>query len=247
VRYRDGTLTGESAYVLDGDIADVLLVVARDGQGRLVVTEVDPHQDAVTATHTPSMDPVRRLASVSFHGARGTAIHAMDPDAGMSAAEALARARDHACVALSAEQVGAADEIFRRTVEYTKLRVQFGRPIGSFQALKHRMADLHVLLDAARSTSYAAARGEVAPAVAKVYCSEAFFAVAAEAIQLHGGIAITWEHDAHLYFKRAHSSAHLFGQPRDHMPELLSLAGIGADRTPSTLFPPAAPTSTEEP
>jgi hypothetical protein len=230
-------LTGETFYVLDGDIADVLLVVARDGDGHLVVHEVDPQQDAVTAVHTPSMDLTRRLASVSFHGARGRAVPSSDPEA------ALALARDRACVALSAEQVGAATRIFERTVEYTKMREQFGRPIGSFQALKHRMADLHVLLESARSASYAAARGELLAAVAKVYCSEAFFTVAAEAIQLHGGIAITWEHDAHLYLKRAHSCAQLFGQPRDHIPRLFAPAGITVDDTP---FTSATPALTEE-
>jgi alkylation response protein AidB-like acyl-CoA dehydrogenase len=100
------------------------------------------------------------------------------------------------------------------------VRHQFGRPIGSFQALKHRMADLHVLLEAARSAAYAAGDGAVHPSVAKAYCSEAFETIAGEAIQLHGGIAITWEHDAHLYFKRAHGSAALFGAPREHLRRL---------------------------
>jgi hypothetical protein len=104
--------------------------------------------------------------------------------------------------------------------------VQFGRPIGSFQALKHRMADLHVLVEAARSASAAALAGTVDAGVAKAYCSEAFCAVAAETIQLHGGIAITWEHDAHLYFKRAHGSAQLFGQPGEHIVRLSAAAGV---------------------
>ena len=110
------------------------------------------------------------------------------------------------------------------TVAYAKVRHQFGRPIGSFQALKHRMADLHVLLEAARSASYAAADGTVAASVAKAYCSEALRAIAAETIQLHGGIAITWEHDAHLYFKRAHGSGELFGSPGRHVDRLTALA-----------------------
>jgi hypothetical protein len=102
------------------------------------------------------------------------------------------------------------------------MRHQFGRPIGAFQALKHRMADLYVLLEAARSASAAAIDGSVAPSVAKAYCSEAFQTIAGEAIQLHGGIAITWEHDAQLYFKRAHGSAQLFGTPGEH------IAGLSA-------------------
>ena len=105
-------------------------------------------------------------------------------------------------------------------MQYTKDRVQFGRPIGSFQALKHRMADLHVLAQAARSASWAAVEGTIAPSVAKAYCSEAFLTIAGECIQLHGGIAITWEHDAHLFFKRAHGSAQLFGSPDEHVQRL---------------------------
>jgi alkylation response protein AidB-like acyl-CoA dehydrogenase len=124
---------------------------------------------------------------------------------------------------LSAEQVGAAARCLELTVEHTKTRVQFGRPIGGFQALKHRMADLHVLVETARSAS-AAAVDPISAAVAKVHCSEALCRVAAEMIQLHGGIAITWEHDAHLYFKRAHGSAHLFGSPAGHVARLSALA-----------------------
>jgi alkylation response protein AidB-like acyl-CoA dehydrogenase len=139
-----------------------------------------------------------------------------------------------ALVVLAAEQVGAAAECLRRTVEYSKTRVQFGRPIGSFQALQHRLADLHVLVETARSAARAAAWAAVhdtaelpvAAAVAKVYCSEAFSAAAAEMIQLHGGIAITWEHDAHLYFKRAHGSGQLFGRPSEHVGRLAQLTGI---------------------
>ncbi|MFB9312025.1 acyl-CoA dehydrogenase family protein [Nocardioides plantarum] len=110
------------------------------------------------------------------------------------------------------------------TVGYSKDRVQFGRPIGSFQALKHRMADLLVLVEMSRSASWAASyavssRHDDAAAlahVAKSYCAEAVAHVAGETIQLHGGIAITWEHDAHLVFKRAHALGQLFGQPHEH-------------------------------
>ena len=165
------------------------------------------------------MDPTRRLTVVTFESARAAPL---DGDAGAALDSALRAA----CVALSAEQVGAAERILELTVEYTKIRRQFGRPIGSFQALKHRMADLHVLVESARSASYAAADGVLDAAVAKAYCSEAFSAVAAEAIQLHGGIAITWEHDAHLYFKRAHGSSLLFGSPGEHIAHLTPLAGL---------------------
>jgi alkylation response protein AidB-like acyl-CoA dehydrogenase len=214
-RLDDGRLHGTAHYVLDGDGADAVLVVTPDA-----VLESALDSPGVTATRSPAMDPTRRLATVSFDGAEGTRV-AGDVRA------ALASARDAACVALSAEQVGAAARILESTVEYSKVRVQFGRPIGSFQALKHRMADLHVLVESARSASYAAIEGSVPAAVAKAYCSEAFSTVAGEAIQLHGGIAITWEHDAHLYFKRAHGSAQLFGDPAEHVGRVAALIGMG--------------------
>ena len=206
---------GTARYVLDGDTAEILLVV--DGKS---AAEVEPN--AVARTHTPAMDPTRRLAQVTPGDAARTALTG-------DAAAALSQARDEACIALAAEQVGAAARIFELTVEYTKVRHQFGRPIGSFQALKHRMADLHVLLEAARSASSAAVAGALLPSVAKAYCSEAFQTIAGEAIQLHGGIAITWEHDAHLYFKRAHGSAMLFGAPDEHLATLASAAGVTAE------------------
>jgi alkylation response protein AidB-like acyl-CoA dehydrogenase len=120
------------------------------------------------------------------------------------------------------------------TVAYAKERVQFGRPIGSFQALKHRMADMLVEVETARSTSWAASwsaaqRDEELPrraATAKAWCSEALVKVAGETVQLHGGIAITWEHDAQLYFKRAHAMSQLFGQPHDHRRRLFDLYGL---------------------
>jgi len=212
------TLRGQTRYVLDGDHADVLLVVATEGE-RTAVFAVDPAQPAVTRAHTPTMDTTRRLADVSFGDAQGARLSG-------DAAQALTRAVQAARVALSAEQVGAAERILELTVEYAKTREQFGRPIGSFQALKHRLADLYVRVEAARSASYAALDGVVEAGVAKVYCSEAFFAVAADAIQLHGGIAITWEHDAHLFFTRAQGSAQLFGTPGEQLAALAPLAGL---------------------
>jgi alkylation response protein AidB-like acyl-CoA dehydrogenase len=218
VTTQGGSLTGEAFYVLDGDHADVLLVVAQAEDG-IGIYEVDADQPPVQRRQTPAMDPTRRLATVTLDGATGRRI-------GGDARAALARVRDIACVGLSAEQVGAMSRALQLTVEYSKTRLQFGRPIGSFQALKHRMADLYVLVAAARSASYAAVDATVDPSVAKAYCSEAFCTVAAEMIQLHGGIAITWEHDAHLYFKRAHGSAQLFGQPREHLARLAAAAGL---------------------
>ncbi|HEX7322446.1 MAG TPA: acyl-CoA dehydrogenase family protein, partial [Mycobacterium sp.] len=126
----------------------------------------------------------------------------------------------------AAEQIGAAARCLDLTVEYTKSRVQFGRPIGSFQALKHRMADLYVAVSSARAVVNDAVRqaavepSPVSAALARVTASEAFSAVAAEAIQLHGGIAITWESDIQLYFKRAHGSSQLLGLPQQHLRRL---------------------------
>jgi len=206
-----GALDGTAHYVLDGDVADVLLVAARDSDG-ISLWEVDPAQAGVEREHVPTMDPTRRLATVTLTGAVG---HRLGP-------AALPLVRDVACAALSAEQVGTAARCLELTVEHTGTRIQFGRPIGGFQALKHRMADLHVLVETARSASGAAVRDgdPVSAAVAKVHCSESLCRVAAEMVQLHGGIAITWEHDAHLYFKRAHGSARLFGSPADHVARL---------------------------
>jgi alkylation response protein AidB-like acyl-CoA dehydrogenase len=200
-------LSGTAHFVLDGDTAEILLVVA-DG----AVYEIDTN--VAERVHTPTMDPTRRLATVRLSGAQGRRVGPAD------ARPALHAALDRAAIALAAEQVGAAAAVLDMTIAYTKVRHQFGRPIGSFQALKHRMADLHVLLEAARSAAYAAGAGSLHPSAAKAYCSEAFQTIAGEAIQLHGGIAITWEHDAHLYFKRAHGSAALFGSPAEHLRRL---------------------------
>lgn len=195
-------LDGRAHYVLDGDLADVLLAVARtaDGIGLFEVPVEGVRRERVT-----TLDPTRRLAVVDF---ASSPARRLDADG-----FGLGKLLDTAVIAVAAEQVGAAARALELTVEYTKQRRQFGRPIGSFQALKHRMADVHVHVEAARSALYAAIVDGDAEAVttAKVVCGEAFSHAAAEMVQLHGGIAITWEHDAHLYFKRAHGTALLFG------------------------------------
>jgi alkylation response protein AidB-like acyl-CoA dehydrogenase len=202
----DSGLDGRAHYVLDGDLADVLLAVARtaDGVGLFEVPLSGVRRERVTG-----LDPTRRLAVVTFDGTPGRRLDAH------GFADQLRRLRDTAVVAVAAEQVGAAARALELTVEYTKQRRQFGRPIGSFQALKHRMADVHVHVEAARSALYAALVDGDPESVltAKVVCGAAFSHAAAEMIQLHGGIAVTWEHDAHLYFKRAHGTALLFGDP----------------------------------
>lgn len=192
------TVEGEAHYVLNGAEAEILLVVA-DGS----LYEVSDAR----RVRTPAMDETRRLARVIFEGATARLIGPVD----------LAALRDVACAVLAAEQAGAAARAFELTVEYSKQRHQFGRPIGGFQALKHRMADLHVLVETARSAAYAAPESSRLAAVAKVHCSEALANVAGEMIQLHGGIAITWEHAAHRYFKRAHGAGQLFGAPAEHL------------------------------
>ena len=211
-------LDGEANYVLDGDTADVLLAAARASDGGVGLFEVDPRRHGVDRTAVTAMDATRRLAIVRLERASGRRI-------GGAAAGPLNRARDLACLALGAEQAGAARRALDLTVDYALTRVQFGRVIGGFQALQHRLADLHVLVESARSLSYAAASAAAGgaddlglrAAAAKAYCSETLTRVAGEMIQLHGAIGITWEHDAHRFFKRAHGAAHLFGRPSEHV------------------------------
>lgn len=201
---RGELVSGEASYVLDGDVAGILLVATDSG-----LFEVDA--SLATRAAVPAMDETRRLAVVRLDGVPGQRI------GGPDAAEALAAARDQACVALAAEQTGTAERALELTVEYTKTRVQFGRPIGSFQALQHRMADMHVLVESARSFWMAAASDPTLASAAKVYCSEALASVAAEMVQMHGAIGVTWEHPAHRYLKRAHGAALLFGSAATHV------------------------------
>jgi alkylation response protein AidB-like acyl-CoA dehydrogenase len=194
-----GALVLDAEYVVNGDIADVV-VAAADGQlSRWTRFSAQP---------IATMDPTRRLARVEPQGTV-----TLGPDPGLA---------DSAAILLAAEQIGAAERCLELTVEYAKNRVQFGRPIGSFQALKHRMADLYVAIAAARAV-VADACSDPTPtnaATARLAASETLCQVAAEGIQLHGGIAITWEHDMHLYFKRAHGSAQLLGSPRELLNQL---------------------------
>ncbi|MEX0581836.1 MAG: acyl-CoA dehydrogenase family protein [Mycobacterium sp.] len=196
-----GAVVFDRDYVINGDVADVVLAV---DDARIVRwTEV-----SIAAAHT--LDPTRRLARVT-PGACTT----IGSDPGIA---------DTASILLAAEQVGAAARCLELTVEYTKQRVQFGRPIGSFQALKHRMADMYVSVQSARAVvgEAVASPTPISAALARLAASDAFCSVAGEAIQLHGGIAITWEHDMQLYFKRAHSSAQLLGSPREQLRRLES-------------------------
>ncbi|WP_134740177.1 acyl-CoA dehydrogenase family protein [Nocardioides sp. 503] len=215
------TLTGTASLVLDGPGADVLLVVADTGAS-LGLFEVDPAAAGVTRTATPAVDLTLQLAEVSLESAPATALST-------NAAGALERVRAVATVAVTALQVGGAQAAMDRTVAYLKEREQFGRPLGSFQALKHRAADMLVAVETARSMSWSAAWAaaqdspdlSLQASLAKAWCTDAFNAVAAETVQLHGGIAITWEHDAQLYFKRAHATAQLFGAAHEHRRRIL--------------------------
>lgn len=196
-----GAVVFDRDYVINGDIADVVVAVE---DARLV------RWTDVTAVPEHSLDPTRRLARVT--PGRSTAIGS---DPGIA---------DMAAILLAAEQIGAAAQCLELTVDYTKQRIQFGRPIGSFQALKHRMADMYVAVQSARAVIGDAivAPTPVSAAMARLAASEAFCSVAGEAVQLHGGIAITWEHDMQLYFKRAYSSAQLLGPPAEQVHRLES-------------------------
>jgi alkylation response protein AidB-like acyl-CoA dehydrogenase len=202
-----------AAFVVPGEpalFADQASVLVAVVDGTLV--ELDPSSS--DPVWLPSMDQTSRLGSLDATG--GTPI-----GDGGAASERAALVGAAGVAALTA---GLAARALDMTVAYSKERVQFGRPIGSFQALKHRMADLLVLVEMSRSASWAASYAVSTHAsnaarlahVAKSYCSDALNKIAAETVQLHGGIAITWEHDAQLVFKRAHALSQLFGQPHQH-------------------------------
>ncbi len=222
VRAAGSRLSGTVGPVLFGDLAEVLLVAARTEEG-MALFEVDPSAAGLTRTPVQAMDPTQRLATLVLDDVEATPVAA-------DATAALARAHLVGTVGVAALQVGGAQRGLDMTVAYSKERVQFGRPIGSFQALKHRMADMLVLVETARSICWAAAYAvsvdsEDAPrlvASAGSYCSDALTQVAAETVQLHGGIAITWEHDAQMVFKRAHALGQLFGQAHEHRRAVLA-------------------------
>jgi alkylation response protein AidB-like acyl-CoA dehydrogenase len=216
----DGVLNGTLPFVIDGHTADLLVVAAGDA-----LYLVEGTAAGLTRSALQTVDQTRALAQLDFAGV------AAAPLAG--SVDAL---RDVAAVCLAMEQVGAAARVLEVTVDYVKTRNQFGRPIGSFQAVKHRCADMLVDVESARSAAYGAlaalaADGDdlaVLAAIAKAFCSDAFLACAGESIQLHGGIGFTWEHSAHLYFKRAKASQLLFGDPAHHRAKLAAHLGLQA-------------------
>ncbi len=228
-------LDGHKSFVLDGHVATLLLVVARatESLGHTLFA-VDGTAAGLTRTPLHTMDQTRKQARLEF--VRTPARLVGVPG---GAGPGIAKTLQLAAVALAAEQVGGAQHCLDSSVEHAKTRIQFGRPIGSFQAIKHRCADLLLEVEFARSAAYYGAwaasedpaaedPGELplVASLAKSYCSEAYFHAAAENIQIHGGIGFTWDHDAHLYFKRAKSSALLFGDPTYHRELLAQRIGI---------------------
>ena len=221
-------LNGSKNYVLDGHTAEIILVAAKTGKG-LSLFAVERGAAGLSTTVLQTMDQTRKQARLEF---AGTPARLIGAEGGAEAG--LAKTLDQAAIALAAEQVGGAQRVLDNAVAYAKERIQFGRPIGSFQAIKHKLADMLLEVESAKSAAYygawaAAEDAEDLPVVAclaKSYCSEAYFHAAAENIQIHGGIGFTWEHHAHLYFKRAKSSELLFGDPAYHRELLADRLGI---------------------
>jgi acyl-CoA dehydrogenase len=234
-------LDGTAGFVLDGASADLLLVPAR-ATSAIGVYAVEAGSPGMVATPLVTLDQTRKQARVEFTATPAVRVGPED------ASDALARGLDVARALLAAEQAGGAAACLEAAVSHAKTRIQFGRPIGSFQAVKQKAADLLIQVESARSAAQAAVQAAacalsssfqgapsfqgalagvpdlaVAARVAKIYCSEAYLTVAAENIQLHGGIGFTWEHDAHLYFKRAWTSREMLGGPAEHTERLARL------------------------
>jgi len=210
-------LSGVSGYVVDGAVAEIFLVPAVTGAG-LEVFAVRSGEPGVRVTPLVTLDQTRKQARLELDGAEGQRVGSGDATAAVARSFATAQAL------LACELAGVASRSLEMTVEYVKHRVQFGRAIGSFQAVKQKAADMLIKVESAKSAAHAAARAVATgddqlfaiASVASAYCAEAAVAVTADAIQLHGGIGFTWEHDAHLYFKRALAGEQLLGSPAEH-------------------------------
>jgi alkylation response protein AidB-like acyl-CoA dehydrogenase len=210
-------LYGQADQVLDGPSAQLLVVAAHTGgfaRSRVLLFLVRGDAAGVTRVRQTALDATRPQGRIQLRDVAAELLGGADTDA----LPALARLGDTVGACLAAEAVGAADRVLGRTVEYVGQREQFGRPVGSFQAVKHRLADAYVQVQAARSAAYyaawAAARqghGEPVGGLALAQALQALRSAAAEGIQLHGGIGFTWEHEVHLYFKRAAGDELLFG------------------------------------
>jgi alkylation response protein AidB-like acyl-CoA dehydrogenase len=203
-------LDGTKSYVLDGHTANLILVAARTANG-LSLFAVAGDADGLTRTALSTMDQTRKQAKLTF---AATPARLIGEDGG--AGPVLSKTLDLAAVALAAEQVGGAQRVLDMSVDYAKTRIQFGRPIGSFQAIKHKCADMLLEVESAKSAAYYAGWA----------AAEDNDELPAENIQIHGGIGFTWEHDAHLYFKRAKSSELILGDPSYHRELLAQRIGI---------------------
>jgi alkylation response protein AidB-like acyl-CoA dehydrogenase len=221
-------VTGSKAYVPDGALADLLLVLARTDAG-LSLFAVDGGAAGLTRTAVPTLDQTRPLARLELDGVPARLV-GVDGGAGESVGHTL----DKVAVAVALEQVGGAQRALDMAVGYAKQRQQFGRVIGSFQAIKHKAANVMLRVESARAAAYYAAWAVAAgsdevhrvASLAKAYCSDAYFFAAAENIQIHGGIGFTWEHDAHLLLKRAEASRLWLGDPSWHRSRLADAIGV---------------------
>lgn len=234
VTLEKGRLSGKAHYVAHGTAADLLLVVARAkgsaGQDGLSLAALPAGAKGLTIRPVTSLDLTRPYAEIAFEAAEPHMILGEAEVQGPHIARALAMA----AAMLAAEQLGGADRVLDMSVAYVKQRVQFGRVIGSFQVVKHMLADMMILIEAARSAAYYAACAvdeapeelEEAASVARAYCSDAYLRCAGDAVQAHGGIGFTWEHDAHLFFKRARSTANLLGSADHHRERLARIIGL---------------------
>ena len=229
-------LDGTKKYVTDGQLADLFLIAARapDSSGREGVSLFAVPADTAELRCEPltTMDQTRRQSQLVLDGVR-LPESALVGDEG-DAWSGLERTLQLAVIALAAEQVGGAQRCLDLAVDYAGERVQFGRKIGSFQAIKHKCADMFLLVESARSAAYYAgyaasvndAELPLLASLAKAYCSEAYFRCAAEAIQIHGGVGFTWEYDVHMHFKRARAGEQLFGTPAYHRELVARSAGL---------------------
>ncbi len=225
-------LTGRKTFVLDGAIADLVLVAARPAEGtagELALFAVRGDDPGLRAVPTEPLDPLRRHAHLDFDGALAESVGAGDATA------ALGRALQQGAILVAAEMLGAAQRCLEMSVAYAKQRVQFARPIGSFQAIKHKAAEMLLEVECARSAAHwswwAAEQDDDAQLaeaahVAKAVCADALTRAAAENVQIHGGIGFTWEHDAQLYYKRARSADVLLGDAHWHRARLAALLGL---------------------
>ena len=227
------SLTGTKMFVLDGHVADVVLVAARPGTGTgtegISIFAVAGDAQGLTRTPLSTLDQTRKQARLTFDGVPARLVGTEGEGWAV-----ISKVLDLAAVALAAEQVGGAARVLEMSVDYAKVRVQFGRPIGSFQAIKHKCADMLVEVESAKSAAYyglwaGSELNDELPTVAslaKAYCSDAYVHCTSENIQIHGGIGFTWEHPAHLYFKRAKSSQLFFGDPTYHRELLAQRIGV---------------------